>query len=498
MKLIKKFRIIMFSFTLTSIIFVSILLNTVNEKNYMKVEEVIFNKLMETFENTIVNEIYTLEYILNDWAIWNATYEYINGNRSNYIKDNISTESYRDLNIDYIAIFNENMELLYGFKLNKDTGQLDKIENNIVDIFRNHVNKKGMILVEDKLILYSSSKITKNDGLVPAKGLMVFARNFDEKYKEEIEEKSKYSIEVVIKDSTYSHDYNFLEYNYGIRSVLEHKKNLEGVVNVYIPILNMPKEAVFKIKLENSVQILGKKHAMESVLMVFIMLGILGVLMSIIFKKVVISRIIILNSQINKIKKSKNMKERVDMHGRDELGELSYNINDMLNQIDSMHREVYKYATYDSMTGAFNRREGLKDLSLSIEKSKKDNRNIFIIYMDIDGLKSVNDIFGHKQGDQLIIDAVSVVDKTIDFNKKIVRLGGDEFLIILEDIGEDDLEKLIFSIKKNIIKFNDEGDRDYLLSISFGTAQYADDISLDSFVEIADKEMYKEKRKIKN
>ena len=222
MKLNKKFHIIMFLYTLGAIIFVSVLVNSVNQKNYIEVEEVIFDGMRETFKNTIVNEIDTMEYILNDWSVWNATYEYISGERSNYIEDNITSEAYRDLNINYIAIFNEDMELLYGEKFNEDNGKLEEIEKDTINIFKKHINEEGIIMVDESLILYSSMKITDNYGLSPAKGLMVFARNVDEGYKKEIEKKTNYNIELSIADREEKYEHNFSLHDYGIKSDLQH------------------------------------------------------------------------------------------------------------------------------------------------------------------------------------------------------------------------------------------------------------------------------------
>ncbi|NLY85451.1 MAG: GGDEF domain-containing protein [Tissierellia bacterium] len=97
---------------------------------------------------------------------------------------------------------------------------------------------------------------------------------------------------------------------------------------------------------------------------------------------------------------------------------------------------------YDGLTKVYNRRSGIPKLSRMI--SSHDGYKVFsLCYIDINGLKKVNDELGHKYGDDLILTVVKVVKRNIREDDFVIRLGGDEFLIVFQEAG--------LPIAKNII-----------------------------------------------
>jgi diguanylate cyclase (GGDEF)-like protein len=210
---------------------------------------------------------------------------------------------------------------------------------------------------------------------------------------------------------------------------------------------------------------------------------------------VVISRLIELNGQIAFIRKSRSTKERLSSKGYDEIGELGENINLMLEEIDEIHTELSKFAAYDDMTGVYNRRIGLDILDGLIKSFKNSEATFSVIYLDVDNLKSVNDQFGHSTGDEMITDSIKLVLDTIPDPRYVVRLGGDEFLVILKN---HDLEKAK-SIEKKIVhaidQFNQISNKVYSLSFSMGVIEYEKTMQLEEILELADKEMYHSKEK---
>ena len=110
-----------------------------------------------------------------------------------------------------------------------------------------------------------------------------------------------------------------------------------------------------------------------------------------------------------------------------------------------------KYLSYrDSLTGLFNR--------LYFEERKnvlnKEDKPVSIVICDIDNLKPVNDNFGHKLGDELIKNVSNVISDSISGEGEVIRIGGDEFCIIIENKKYDDIEDLVCKIKTSIEKYN--------------------------------------------
>lgn len=159
-------------------------------------------------------------------------------------------------------------------------------------------------------------------------------------------------------------------------------------------------------------------------------------------------------------------------------------INTRKNMEDNLEFLSYR----DYLTGLYNRRyieEQIKRLNQS------RNLPITILMGDINGLKFVNDSFGHSYGDELIKSVADVLRRSLRGYELISRLGGDEFLVILENTSKKDTVKIVQRIQEYIHK------SDYAkmgLSVSFGFATKAStEVSLDDVVNDAEDMMYKEK-----
>lgn len=166
-------------------------------------------------------------------------------------------------------------------------------------------------------------------------------------------------------------------------------------------------------------------------------------------------------------------------------------------------RELYEklniYATMDEMTGAFNRRTGMLLMEKQLQVSKRQNQHFIIFFMDINGLKSVNDTLGHSSGDELITLAIESIKNGLRESDSVCRLGGDEFLVILPDTKLSQAEVILNRIEDEIEKINSKEMYPYILSLSFGTAEYwpESELTVDDMIHIADDKMYKNKAETK-
>lgn len=154
------------------------------------------------------------------------------------------------------------------------------------------------------------------------------------------------------------------------------------------------------------------------------------------------------------------------------------------------------YATTDELTGVFNRRMGLKLLQDEIDK---ENDNLSICYIDVNDLKKVNDSFGHGAGDDLIKSLTQVIQKNIKQEDILCRLGGDEFMIILPN-KSNYKTMIIMDLVNDILSDKARLENsEYTISFSQGIVEYnpIKHKTIESFIEDADEEMYKDKQQKK-
>lgn len=172
----------------------------------------------------------------------------------------------------------------------------------------------------------------------------------------------------------------------------------------------------------------------------------------------------------------------------------------LLMAINKLSKERIKYfSEYDSMTGALNRRAGFEILNKIYQDFARDKVAISICFCDINGLKEVNDNLGHVTGDELISTIVSVIKKHIRESDFIIRLGGDEFLIIFVNSDIEQSEKIWSRINDEFTRVNQEENRKYIISISHGIEEFKFNSNeyIDEIINSADSKMYNEKRIIK-
>jgi len=162
-------------------------------------------------------------------------------------------------------------------------------------------------------------------------------------------------------------------------------------------------------------------------------------------------------------------------------------------------KQVKFFSEYDVMTNAYNRHSGIDKLSDAYKSLSKSGCNLSVCFLDINGLKEINDTLGHEVGDELIITVSKTIRSVIRANDFLVRLGGDEFLIVLQGVDEERAEEVWSRIVAEFDNINNTEHRKYLISVSHGVKMLSCNLNqvLDNVLHQADAKMYDEKRRIK-
>ena len=157
---------------------------------------------------------------------------------------------------------------------------------------------------------------------------------------------------------------------------------------------------------------------------------------------------------------------------------------------------IEKMAYTDMLTNTYNRNKCEKVL----EQMEENAISGYLISMDLNGLKQVNDTYGHSRGDQLLVNFSKVLHQTFQKYSCVVgRMGGDEFVVIMYENQEQNVVSALKKLNENLMLWNKKHEGD-VLSVAYGYAYYdgRKKSSIQTVYEKADKKMYESKRKIKS
>ncbi len=149
-----------------------------------------------------------------------------------------------------------------------------------------------------------------------------------------------------------------------------------------------------------------------------------------------------------------------------------------------------KQISIDALTGINNRRQLTlyvdSELSALFKKGE-----LYYLIMDVDKFKSINDTYGHLEGDNALIKIASLLNSLCEKqNDFVARYGGDEFVIVCRRRNEFEVEALKNEILKTVSQMNEQGELPYKLSLSVGSAKFDTSKSNDEIFAEADKKLY--------
>ncbi|MCY6483345.1 diguanylate cyclase [Clostridium aestuarii] len=165
-----------------------------------------------------------------------------------------------------------------------------------------------------------------------------------------------------------------------------------------------------------------------------------------------------------------------------------------------LYEQIIYLSRYDKLTNVYNRRYFEELFDKHIKKTAINNEQFLLGMFDLNGLKLINDSYGHLAGDELIKTFASRLSNLIGYSDIVARFGGDEFVSIINDT---DLQNTIKKIRELIKEFNDNPIRfeenSFKCSFSYGIAKFPQEgKEYDELMKIADERMYKNKQKVKN
>ncbi|MFH1977265.1 MAG: PAS domain S-box protein [Pseudomonadota bacterium] len=161
-----------------------------------------------------------------------------------------------------------------------------------------------------------------------------------------------------------------------------------------------------------------------------------------------------------------------------------------------MENEIRELSLRDHLTDLYNRRGFISLAEQQIKMAQRAEKKMQLTFIDVDGLKLINDNLGHKEGDKALIETANILRHAFRQSDIIARVGGDEFAVLAIDTMDMNSEAFSKRFQQKIDEFNAKELRKYMISMSWGTAIFdpKSSISMDELMSSADKLMYTQKR----
>lgn len=205
---------------------------------------------------------------------------------------------------------------------------------------------------------------------------------------------------------------------------------------------------------------------------------------------------------MDRIELLRTEKEKAIVQANEYLQQLNEKLESLVDErtqkLREKNRKLSKLAVQDSMTGLLNHNASIEYLKLMRGSAQRYGHDLAVIMLDIDLFKSINDVYGHPAGDEVILAVSHVLKSTIRESDGCGRYGGEEFILILPESNMDSAQELAERIRKNIQELRIPAIDNTTVSASFGITLFDQFASDADMIAQADKALYMAKMSGRN
>jgi diguanylate cyclase (GGDEF)-like protein len=180
-----------------------------------------------------------------------------------------------------------------------------------------------------------------------------------------------------------------------------------------------------------------------------------------------------------------------------DVGRLIGEISRLRGEVAHLQQKVEQLdqlAHRDALINLPNRRGFMRELERLVDRAQRYGHHAAMLFVDLDGLKMINDTFGHRAGDEALIQVADMLTKGVRRSDVVARIGGDEFAVLLENATEESAHETAARLEDLICgcEFTHDGDA-LPLSVAIGVGMIDGDDEPHAVMQRADEEMYRRK-----
>jgi len=477
-----------------------------------KIEELTAHRNVERALNAFSQEVMTLSTLVEDWSVWDDSYEFIEDGNSEYIKSNLVDVSFVTNRLNIMVYINRSGQIIFGKHYDLDTKTAGPVPDTMTRTFYENPNlvyhsdiesyTAGLIATTEGPMLICSRPILTSDFKGPVRGSLLMGRYLSNQGLKKLSEITHLNLAIqnieAFRLSSPGLAGQLLTKGSEEKTILIQPQSEETITGYAIlnDISGKPGFVLY-VDMPREVYLLGKESMLFFALFSFLTGLVLIAAFIVLLEKKVLSRLVKIIESVKTLGSVTNSNSRIPVEGDDELTGVAIAINNMLDNLESSQNEVrenekrFKYMSYhDSLTGLYNRTYFDEQL-VRLNKNFSNHLPLSIITIDIDGLKLINDTFGHKAGDTLLQTAARFIKAPFRKSDIVARIGGDEFCAILPGVDHTVALDKKDKIMDLVDKYN-SGNPTVPLSMSIGIATSHDlpDETIYDIFQRADDNMY--------
>ncbi len=491
-----------------------------------------FNKLhmyeakrnMNNFRDILFREMMHLDLICHDWAAWDDTYDFIIDRNQDYLDSVLLDTAFDTTNIDMIYFFNTAGDVVWGKNLDFD-------KSSDID-FGIDFSKYGKLLIHDKsdskisgiavidgnILFISSRPIVKSDYTGEIRGTLVMGRILDDKYIADLRK----IIGVPFKAWVYS-DISATEELFCVRDKYEDNLYVDdsdpGFMRVYTLMkdINANESIIISADFPKEIVYMAVSIVKTLIAILLVISAILFLMLYFLIRGMVVQPVMSIINHVRKVKQKNDTSLMMEWNKKDEIGELSNELDQLFNQLDIanlVNKEIttqineknellHKLNVTDVMTNLFNKRHLSEIAKIEFMRARRHNHPLSIAIIDLDNFKKINDYFGHPIGDKVLKRVAQLMQKATRESDIVARFGGEEFVVlapVTDSNGIRDLAERLRCIIENNSNIEIEKDVFVSATASFGVATYFGNNyqNIDHLFRDADDALLKAKREGRN
>lgn len=470
--------------------------------------------------NSALLRVYNeLEMLVYDNAVWDELYNVILTTDLGYLETNFFIpKSFVSLKINGMSFFDQKQTLIDELAIDQNNYPLSSSpfkslppslkkallisKQEVIKNGQQTLFKKGLITLDDRLILFVSGSVLPSSGVGDLAGTMLVWSYFDGKIAHQLSEITQTTITAAQADSfsatTPVIDFNQLDAQTHIRTQLSDiHVRFNDIFNKPALILSYPTP---KRMFDDSTFEMSMVMALSMSLVVLLIIYFILTIM-------IIEPLNKLKATVREVMERGNFQLTTNLERTDEIGRLALLIDVLFNKVHVQqhalkhnNRQLKRLSDTDPLTGIANRRAMMQVL----EQLTPSAMPVSVIMLDVDYFKKFNDCYGHQQGDLALKNVAKALKRhTRRQNDVIARYGGEEFVVVLLNTCQSDARSMAYAIREAIEGLAIEHKTSLIsqfltASIGVSCCDEFDNFSIETLLHQADSALYKAKEQGRN